>query len=255
MNLIYFLIFPFSLLIILFLGVVPVTATYPEFVSFVQKFLIDYNNAEYSRIIELRNQAKKDKVITNMKEEYVEYKLSCGHLFDRLITEYVITEAAKSSGSGGHNATDSISELHQFEDVTVTDKQNQEKQREGEVNVVDKAISVVYMLVVLNMAVKSNAEERVESLFKTAQMITKMKETSHNMAGIGGGNDNEGMDIGVNEGKVEEQSSGSFVQKGEGEGVVESKDKNMDEYISVDSAHRIVDHLIQSWQVGILLII
>lgn len=231
---------------------VPVTATYPEFVSFVQKFLTDYNNAEHSRTIESRNQAKKDKVITNMKEEYVEYRLSCGHLFDRLITEYVITEAAKSSDSGSNNGSDSISELHQFEDVTVTDKQKQGKQQ-GEVNVVDKAISVVYMLVVLNMAVKSNAEERVETLFKTAQMITKMKETSHNMAGIGGGNDNERMDIGVNEGKVDEQSSGSFMQNGEGEGVVENKDNNsMEEYISVDSAHRIVDHLIQSWQVGII---
>lgn len=228
----------------------PVTATYPEFVSFVQKFLIDHNNAEHSRIIESRNQAKKDKVVTNMKEEYVEYRLSCGHLFDRLITEYVITEAAKSSDSGSNNGSESISELHQFEDVTVTDKQKQGKQQ-GEMNVVDKAISVVYMLVVLNMAVKSNAEERVESLFKTAQMITKMKETSHNMAGIGGGNDNEGMDMGVNEGKVEEQSSGSFVQKGEKERVVESKDNHMEEYVSVDSAHRIVDHLIQSWQVRI----
>ena len=235
---------------------VPVTATYPEFVSFVQKFLIDYNNAEHSRIIALRNQAKKDKVVTNMKEEYVEYKLSCGHLFDRLITEYVITETAKSSDSGSNNGSERGSELHQFEDVTATDKQKQGKQQAGEVNVVDEAISVVHMLVVLNMAVKSNAEERVESLFKTAQMITKMKESSNNMAGIGEGNDNEGMDIGANEGKVVEQSSGSFLQKGEGERVVENKDNsNMEEYISVDSSHRIVDHLIQSWQARIVFII
>ena len=232
-----------------FLGVAPIMSTYPEFVSFVQKFLIDYNSAEYSRISDIKSQNKKGDVVSNIAgEEFIEYKLACGHLFDRLITEYVLSEAAKSTDRDKDSSSESLS----FEDVTASDAHKQVKQHGGEVNVVDRQISVVYMLVALSMAVKSNAEERVESLFKTAQIISKMKEASHNMIGGGGGGGDtvdieskgEGS-IDMNEVKVQEQGSDS-IEQGRVEG-----DKDVEGYISVDAAHEIVNHLIHSWQVTI----
>ena len=217
------------------------TSTYPEFVSFVQKFLIGYNTAEYSRIIDANNQINKADVISNIeKEEFIEYKLACGHLFDRLITEYVISEAFKSISS----------DTNPFYDIKTSEELTEIKLQEGGISVVDKQISVVYMLVALNMAVRSNAEERVESLFKTAQFISKMKEASNNMIGEEGDAgvvQNQGTASGLNEVKVEEQLIDSIIQDGD-------KDKNTEGYISVDSAHQIVDNLIHSWQVTIAFI-
>ena len=58
---------------------------------------------------------------------------------------------------------------------------------------------------------------------------------------------NQGTASGLNEVKVEEQLIDSIIQDGD-------KDKNTEGYISVDSAHQIVDNLIHSWQVIIAFI-
>ena len=229
-----------------------VTTTYPEFVSFVQKFLIEYNNAERSRTTDLKNDSKGGVEVPKLdEEEFVEYKLVCGHLFDRLITEYAISEAANDR-SGDSN---SDSEKHPYEDITGPENAREVRVREGEISVVDKRISVVYMLVALNMAVRSNAnataEERVESLFKIAQMITNMKEATHLMIGGEGdtvGIQNEGITSSLNEVKIDGQGSSSMIQT-EGDDN-KNRDADSDVYITVDSAQQVVDHLIHSWQVG-----
>lgn len=235
-------------------GAMSVTATYPEFVSFVQKFLVDYNNAERSRTTDLKNDSKGGLEVPKLdKGEFVEYKLVCGHLFDRLITEYAISEAAKNKSNNSNS--NSGSEMHPYEDMTGNEITRNVSVKEGDISVVDKRISVVYMLVALNMAVRSNAnataEERVESLFKIAQVITNTKETSHHMIGGEGdtvGIQNEGITSNLNAVKIDGQGSGSMIQT-EGDDN-KSKDADSEGYITVDSAQQVVDHLIHSWQVG-----
>ena len=232
-------------------GAMSVTTTYPEFVSFVQKFLIEYNNAERSRTTDMKNDSKGGVEVPILdKGEFVEYKLVCGHLFDRLITEYAISEAAKNSESDSNSG----SEKHSYDDITGSENTRDVRVKEGEISVVDRRISVVYMLVALNMAVRSNvnatAEERVESLFKIAQIITNMKETTHHM--ITGEGDtvsiqNEVITSSLNQVKTDVQGSGSIIQTDGDDN--KNKDADTEGHITVDSAQQVVDHLIHSWQV------
>lgn len=233
-------------------GVMSVTTTYPEFVSFVQKFLIEYNNAERSRTTDLKNDSKGGIEVPKLdKGEFVEYKLVCGHLFDRLITEYAISEAANDKSCDSNSQ--SVSGNHLYEDITGSENTRDVRVKEGDFSVVDKRISVVYMLVALNMAVRSNvnatAEDRVESLFKIAQIIANMKETTHHMIeGDAVGIQNEGITSSLSEVKTDGQGSSSIIQT-EGDDN-KNKDADSERYITVDSAQQVVDHLIHSWQVG-----
>ena len=107
------------------------------------------------------------------EEKAVFFQLKGGHLFDRLVTAHILSERTNlnsniSSSSSGSSSSSNVE--GEFEN----------RQSDISLSTALIPVSVTYMLVALNMAVKTAAEERVDSLFHTAQLLTE-KSAALNM--------------------------------------------------------------------------
>ena len=170
-----------------------------------------------------------------VKDDVVEYKLMSGHLFDRLITQYILSgrdieeDVEGEGGGGGEGGSNSDYESvnitgmgmgtdrggrggmggrgggggrggtggrggsgpYMSRDYPTSDSSSTSTSTgtigngspSGSVAAVDVGtarVSVLYMLVALNMALRTGAEERIETLFKTAQHLSAGRNDPHN---------------------------------------------------------------------------
>ena len=285
-----FIHFAYFLLFIFILYLDYPKATYPEFVTYVQTFLADVNTENREKneknIVTVRtntgavstgfsmnvstgvstsarpNVVSTDKGVSNM------FVLKGGHLFDRLMSVHILSgdyqnenngQTGSNSGSGSVSGGSGIggnSEMMKNNQNTGIEVEK-DVEKEVEISLANAKISVTYMLVALNMAVRTAAEERVDALFYTAQILSKIdlnKNISHGEISFSvnneNGNDNAvdrstTVNIGSQVVRENNEMSGKEVGiDGGNEGEVE------EEYVSITATEEIVRDLYSTWQVS-----
>ena len=210
-------------------------AGYVEFVSFVQGFLKDYN---------ARNSTT--------------FEIQAGHLFDRNVLYYLLDAKTSNTGKyvvqgekdGSVDRQNSVGfggdgNVSGWRDNLVLDGESAQTEM---VDVADAQIPVRYMLVMLNMAMKTPASERISALFKIATTISDsdpgttntaeiVTDSSSNSESISGGGDSEdGGDL-----------------KGPSDGAVSvatiTDSDNKDESCTIAAVEDVIGFLADSWQV------
>jgi hypothetical protein len=191
-----------------------------------------------------------------VKDDVVEYKLMSGHLFDRLITQYILSGRdieedvegeGEGGGEGGSNSDyESVnitgmgmgtdrggrggmggrggSGPYMSRDYPIIDSSSTStgtigsgspSGRVAAVDVGTARVSVLYMLVALNMALRTGAEERIETLFKTAQHLSAGRNDPHN-PGSSGDTDSIGFPHSESQGTETGTGMGAGVRSGDG---------------------------------------
>lgn len=187
-------------------------ATYPEFVSFVQGYLEKYN------------EENKDPAAT--------FSLRGGHLFDRLVTFYVLS-GRNTVNRGGKESKESKEGNNEIPSPVP----------DGQRAASATSISVPYMLVALNMAVKSAAEERTDALFTLAQFLSAFDATEkHKESTVD-------RTTAEQEHQQEAVAKSIAVKEGETESEREEEGEREEVFINVRAAEEIVRDLYNSWQV------
>ena len=152
-------------------------ATYPEFVTYVQQFLDNLNreNRETGGVV------CTDKGVSNV------YVLKGGHLFDRLVSFHILSgdmnesidnSNVQTNNSSSNSSSSSSSSSNGGDVMNMVEVENEVESEGGKRSLANTKISVTYMLVALNMAVRTAAEERVDALFHTAQLLSRIDPTN-----------------------------------------------------------------------------
>ena len=178
-------------------------ATYPDFVMYVQQFLERKNarNGDDARAsVAIKHTGERERSEKeNLEDKIPLFHLKGGHLFDRLMSNHIL-----SGRNARKNIIDKINS-NNSSSVEEIDEGKRKGEGEGEGDyhsnlpeknnsVTTTPISVTYMLVALNMAVKTAAEERVDSLFSIAHILSKRNDQEKNINCFGG---DHGSEIGI----------------------------------------------------------
>ena len=229
-------------------------ATYLDFVTYVRQFLEKQNAENRNRMTVSagnnngvgRERGSVGGALNRRSEEKaVFFELKCGHLFDRLITAHILSNRNININTNT-NASSSDSNIEEkFEN----------RQFDNSLSTASIPVSVTYMLVALNMAVKTAAEERVDSLFHTAQLLSKNSAAlnlanTHELSGkseILPNSTTEGKEI---EGVVDAVENNLYATIDQSTVSIFPSEVDTEALVSVRAVEEIVRDLYDSWQVS-----
>ena len=231
-------------------------ATYLDFVTYVRQFLEKKNVENRQRMTVSagnnngvgRERGSVGGALNRRSgEKAVFFELKCGHLFDRLITAHILSNRNINTNINTNaNSSSSNSNIEEkFEN----------RQFDNSLSTASIPVSVTYMLVALNMAVKTAAEERVDSLFHTAQLLSKNSAAlnladTHELSSkseILPNSTTEGKEI---EGVVDAVENNLYATIDQSTVSIFPSEVDSEALVSVRAVEEIVRDLYDSWQVS-----